>query len=317
MNVAKCSIVVVNWNAGKQLLECIQSIVDYNNALVTQVVVVDNGSSDGSMKLVEGLRDTPFPLRLVYNDKNLGFGAACNRGATLAESEYVLFLNPDAKLLSGSLGGPLTFMEETANVDVGVVGVQLLDEQGKVARSCARFPTLGMFASQILAIDRLPGMGNFGLHMSEWEHDTTQTVDHVIGAFFLIRRSLFVRVGGFDERFFVYLEDLDLSLRVHQSNFRAVYLANAQAFHAGGGTSRQVKARRLFYSLRSRLYYGFKHFSALQSWILLAITLLIEPLTRSFLAVFRRSASDLFNTWCAYGMLLRDLPRILREARER
>jgi len=145
--------------------------------------------------------------------------------------------------------------------------------------------------------------------MAEWPHDITRDVDHVIGAFFLVRRSLFESLGRFDERFFVYLEDLDFSYRARQAGWRSVYLANAQAFHAGGGTSHQVKARRLFYSLRSRLLYAAKHFSKSGAALVFLATLLLEPLSRSAWALMRRSLPSLKETWQGYGMLWCWLPQ--------
>ena len=132
--------------------------------------------------------------------------------------------------------------------------------------------------------------------VTEWRHTSTRQVDHVIGAFYLVRRSLFDSLNGFDERFFVYLEDLDLSLRVHRAGWRCVYYTGAQAFHAGGGTSRQVKAARLFYALRSRLLYGFKHFSPPQAWIVLGVTLLLEPVPRLLLSLWRGSLAGARDT---------------------
>ena len=178
--------------------------------------------------------------------------------------------------------------------------------------SCARFPTLGMFILQALGLSRLPWLRHLNVRMSEWAHDSTRAVDQVIGAFFLIRRSLFDSLGGFDERYFVYLEDLDLSLRAHQAGWKSVYLANTQAFHPGGGTSRQVKARRLFYSLRSRLLYGFKHFKPWQAWILLSVTLLLEPVTRTVFCLSRGELSAVGQTWQAYKMLYAQIPNIRR-----
>ena len=158
-------------------------------------------------------------------------------------------------------------------------------------------------------MNRLPGFEKMNLHMSDWAHDKTQTVDHVIGAFYLIRRNLFESLQGFDERFFVYLEDLDLSLRVKNAGYRSVFLAEAQAFHAGGGTSQQVKARRLFYFLRSRLLYASKHFSWLAALSVTLVTFLLEPLSRSALALSRLSWTNFKETWSAYGLLLRWLPQ--------
>ena len=130
-----------------------------------------------------------------------------------------------------------------------------------------------------------------------------------------MRRSVFEALNGFDERFFVYLEDVDFSLRAKQAGWKTAYLTDAQAFHAGGGTSSQVKAARLFYSLRSRLLYGFKHFPSWQAWVLLWITLLVEPFSRTVFSLIRGGTRDVRNTWSGYGMLYRDLPDILGKSR--
>ena len=148
--------------------------------------------------------------------------------------------------------------------------------------------------------------------MSEWDHATNRDVDQVIGAFFLIRRTVFEALNGFDERFFVYFEEVDVSYRARQAGWRSVYLATARAFHAGGGTSQQVKAARLFYSLRSRLLYGFKHFSRLRAWALVGVTLLVEPISRLVFSAIRGGREDVLNTLRAYGMLWRALPSILK-----
>lgn len=308
------NVVIVNWNAGPQLAEVVDSIVQFHQGLVSSVIIVDNASTDDSLARVEALTDLPFKLHVTRNTENLGFGAACNQGAALANSEYLLFLNPDTRLFEDSLSAPLAFMQRPENADVGIVGIQLVDENNHIARSCARFPTLGIFLVQVLGLSRLPGMRHLNVHMAEWAHDKTATVDHVIGAFYLMRRSLFDTLGGFDERFFVYLEDLDLSLRARQAGWRSVFFAEAQAFHAGGGTSNQVKAHRLFYSLRSRLLYGFKHFTPWQAWALLGVTLVVEPVSRSAFSLLRGGVQDVRNALKAYGMLYRDLPSILRKA---
>lgn len=217
-------------------------------------------------------------------------------------------------LFENSLSTPLDFMDDENNAKVGICGIQLVDESGRVSRSCARFPSLGIFVAQVLGISKLPGFRFLSTHRLEWDHAKTCDVDHVIGAFYLIRRSLFELLGGFDERFFVYLGDLDLSLRAYQAGWHSAYLANAQAFHAGGGTSRQVKAHRLFYSLRSRLLYGFKHFSPINAWVLLLVTLGLEPINRIIFALAKGEWLDVQHTVKGYLLLFKDLPKILRIA---
>jgi len=308
------SIIIVNWNAGIQLFDCVSSIIQYHHNLVSSVIIVDNASTENSLERVERLTNLPFKLYIIRNADNRGFCAACNQGAALANSDFLLFLNPDSRLFERSLLVPVTFIQRPENADIGVVGIQLLDENDCIERSCARFPSLGIFLAHALGINRLPGLRHLNMHMVNWAHNETRLVDHVIGSFFLVRRSLFETLGGFDERFFVYLEDLDFSFRAHQFGWHSVYLTEVQAFHAGGGTSRQVKAHRLFYTLRSRLLYGFKHFKAWQAWVLLCVTLSLELISRLVFTFFHDGALDVRNTLKAYGMLYRDLPNIIRKA---
>jgi len=308
---ALMDIVIVNWNAGPQLAEAVASIVQYHHDLISSVIIVDNASIDDSLALVEAITGSQFPVHIIHNTENLGFAAACNQGAELASSAYLLFLNPDTRLFENSLSVPLAFMQRPENADVGIVGIQLVDEHNHIARSCARFPSLGIFAAQTLGLNRLPGLRHFTHPMAEWNHENTQQVDQVIGAFFLMRHPPFKFLGGFDERFFVYFEEVDLSLRARQAGWRSVYLAEARAFHAEGGTSRQVKAHRLFYSLRSRLLYGFKHFTPWQAWALLGVTLVVEPVSRSIFSLLRGGVQDVRNTLSGYSMLCRDLSNIV------
>lgn len=295
-------IIIVNWNAGGLLRDCLASLPS-GGTTIDRVVVVDNASTDDSL---EGLEALPLPLTILRNPENRGFGAACNQGAAGSRADYLLFLNPDARLHADSLEAPLSFLE--AHADVGVCGIRLIDEQGHTSRSCARFPTPRQFLARSTGLDRLAPRRFPPYQMTDWDHAESRRVDHVIGAFYMIRRSLFEAIGGFDERFFVYLEDLDLSLRVHQAGHAVYYMAEASAFHQGGGTSQRIKATRLFYSLRSRLQYARKHFSGPASVAVVVGTLLIEPLSRLALAILARSASQVRETIRAYWLLLKAWP---------
>jgi GT2 family glycosyltransferase len=150
--------------------------------------------------------------------------------------------------------------------------------------------------------------------MTTFDHQETRDVDHVAGAYFLIRRSLFEILGGFDERFFVYLEDLDFALRAKRLGWRSVFLAHARAYHKGGGVSDQVKAHRLFYSLRSRILYAFKHFNRAEAWAVCLATLAIEPVPRSVRGLLRLSGRELTDTVHGFTLLWWGLPGILRRA---
>lgn len=297
------SVIVVNWNSGDQLFNCVVSIVEHSKNLVAEIIVVDNGSIDCSIAAIA----TMPKVHVIRNGSNQGFGRACNLGAQQAKSRYLLFLNPDALLFSDTLSKALVYMNTPLNSKVGICGVQLLNEDGCISRHCARFPTAHGFFVHALGVDRIcPRLGHF---MAEWDHTTTRQVNQIIGAFFLVRRELFETLGGFDERFFVYFEEVDFSYRAFDAGWKSVYLADAQAFHAGNGTTKHIKARRLFYSWRSRLVYVLKHFSWAGALVVLFATLLIEPVSRSGLALMRRSWPNLKETWAAYGMLWRWLPQ--------
>lgn len=237
----KIDIVIVNWNAGPNLRACIRSIAQYEDGLVGKIIVVDNGSTDGSEACVEGLPG----VILLRAGTNLGFGKACNLGAQESKSQYLLFLNPDTRLFADSLIVPFAYLQRSEHANIGICGIQMLDGHGHISRTCARFPSVVGFVVHALGLNKLHGLRACSHRMEEWDHSTTREVDQVIGAFFLIRRSLFDLLGGFDERFFVYYEEVDLCYRASEAGWRSVYLAGAQAFHAGGASSGQVKAERL------------------------------------------------------------------------
>jgi GT2 family glycosyltransferase len=290
-------IIIVNWNSGEQLRGCIASVRMYHSGLVGRCIVVDNGSTDGSADFLKGASD----VDLVPAGQNLGFGRACNIGVRRGSSPFILLLNPDARLMESSLALPLETLQQPERAKLGIVGVQLMGEDGAVQRTCARFPQVWQMLAKSVGLSALVRQTDF--HMQDWDHLETRPVDHVVGAFFLMRRSLFDLLGGFDERFFVYLEDLDFSRRAALAGFGTLYLTGAQAFHKGGGVSEQVKAHRLFYSLRSRLQYAAKHFSRAEAAAVAASTLLVEPISRLGLLVLGGRRAEICDLGRGYWML--------------
>jgi N-acetylglucosaminyl-diphospho-decaprenol L-rhamnosyltransferase len=298
-------VVIVNWNSGAQLKECLQSFAAVAaDAVTVRVTVVDNASTDGSADGLEGA--TYAPLAIIRNADNRGFGAACNQGAAGSHADYLLFLNPDTRLMPGSLELPARYLQAPHQASAGIVGIQLLDEDGAVARNTARAPTAWSMIGNSLGLDRLmPSV--FPPHfVTEWAHDETREVDQVMGAFFLVRRSLFELLGGFDERFFVYYEDLDFAARARARGFGSVYLATAQAFHRGQGTTQNATARRTFYFSRSKILFALRHFGT-PGYAVMVVTLTLEPLAR--ILARPKSAGD---TLRAFANVWKDLPKMLR-----
>ena len=297
------SIIVVNWNAGDQLRACMASIVQASAGMSPscEVIVVDNASTDDSLR---GIDEHGLTVHVIANADNHGFAAACNQGARVAHGEYLLFLNPDTRLFADSLTRPMEFMERPENATIGICGIRLIDESGNTSTCAARFPSLRVLAGAILGLAK-PFYRVFPPHlMTPRELKESQVVDQVIGAFFLIRGDVFDRCGEFDERFFVYFEEVDLSLRAKHLGYASYFLSDVAAFHKGGGCSEQVKAARLFYSLRSRVQYAKKHYAVAEFFGLMLLMAIELPL-RVGRSVVRMSRADLLNTLLAYQQLLR------------
>lgn len=297
-------VVIVNWNSREHLRNCLHSVQQFASqcSLELHITVVDNGSTDRS---ADDLPTLVLEPEVFKNETNRGFAAACNQGASVGESEFILFLNPDTKLSRDSLEAPVAYLGSPANARVGIVGIQLLDTSGRKARTCSRFPTLRAFLFEIIGLAKIAPAIFSPNRMTDWDHSETRLVDEVMGAFFLVRRKVYEELGGFDERFFVYFEEVDFSYRARLRGWSSVYLADASASHWGGGSSERVKDDRLFYSLRSRILYAFKHFSLPKAYVLLMMTLLIEPITRIAWHVIRGSWTSVPATIRGYMKLLR------------
>jgi GT2 family glycosyltransferase len=294
------AIIVVNWNSGRLLESCLESTLKCRKTADILTIVVDNGSIDGSELVADN-----FPgVQLVRAGSNLGFARACNLGAMYArDAEYLLFLNPDAELRDDTVARVIEFMRRPLSSGYGICGVALFDQNGNIARSCSRFPTPARLAAGSLGLDRVfPRLGTL---MREWDHTHSRDVDQVIGAFFFVRHDLFRRLAGFDERYFVYFEEVDFSKRAFNYGYRTYFLADAAAFHLGGGTSSSVKSTRLFYSLRSRLIFSRLHFSFGGRSLVILMTCLIEPISRIFLCILSRNWPSVAHVVGAYGLLIR------------
>ncbi|HUR35332.1 MAG TPA: glycosyltransferase family 2 protein, partial [Vicinamibacterales bacterium] len=166
-----------------------------------------------------------------------------------------------------------------------------------------RFPTVATTINKALGLDRLMPSMFASYLMEDWDHAESRPVDHVIGAFYLVRTGVFRTLGGFDEAFFVYFEDLDFSLRASRAGWQSFYLTTAQAFHKGGGTSEQIRSTRLFYALRSRLLYARKHFSRAGALMVAACTLVLEPAVRLAACLVGGSPTGIRETIGAFRML--------------
>ena len=299
--MSELDIVIVNWSSGILLKNCLQAIDDSDIDLNTvNIIVVDNNSQDGS-QFVDKMRTN---LEMVELDYNAGFAKACNIGFYRSTAKYVLFLNPDTEVQAETLRLSISCMDE--NSHYAIIGAQSLDHGGDILASCANFPKLRYFVYDILGLSKLfPKQFAHSTVISHKRMDYAASgyVDEVTGAFLFCRRSVLEKVGLFDERFFVYFEELDLCYRVHQSGGKIFYNTNLKIMHEGGGSTQNVKSKRLFYELRSRIKYGFKHFPILKAMALMVLTMTLEYVSRFTLLILSRRFREVTELNNAYGML--------------
>jgi GT2 family glycosyltransferase len=230
------TIIVVNWNGESLLRDCLRSIRDLSTGISVQAILVDNASRDNSLAMAR--REFP-EVELVCADRNLGFGAANNLALRQARGEFVLFLNPDARLLPGTLQALCEQLRK--NADIGAVGCRMLDEQGQTQPLMNQsFPSpFGEFVRMFQAAARL--LARFGCAPATKDPETSGPVVKISGGCLAARRTVLESLSGFDERFFMYCEDGDLCHRMILSGWKLYYLADAAVTHAQGSCSRQAQ----------------------------------------------------------------------------
>jgi len=306
----RLDIVIVNWNAGPLLRACLDALATAGTEglVLNRVAVVDNASADDSLA---DLAQPKPPVAVIRNPRNVGFAAACNQGAAGSTADYLLFLNPDVILDSGTLEGAVAFMEAKENQEIDISGIRLRDAEGRTQRCCARFPTPGRMVGHAFALDKLLPRLAAPHFLTDWDHEDSRDVPQVMGAFLLIRRAAFERLGGFDERFFLYYEDVDLCRRLVAQGGRCAHNAAVSAVHAGGGTTNAIKARRQFLSARSRILYTRKHFGRLAAVAVGLAALAGEPAMRMLRGGARLSGREVIDSAKGALMLWRAVPGLL------
>jgi GT2 family glycosyltransferase len=228
------SIVVVSYNTVGLLRNCLRSVHAFVDLRCSEVIVVDNGSTDGSQQMVA--REFSF-VHLVCNGDNVGFARANNRGILDAQGRYLFLLNSDTELCNPAASLMMDFLRNHA--DTGIVGGSLRNADGSRQYDCDLFPHPPWRLFSDLVIDRLEpaNQRTRRARMSAWTYTEPLEVDWVLGAALMIRRSAMDQVGPLDERFFMYAEDIDWCFRVKRAGWKVVYMPNALVFHRGHASS--------------------------------------------------------------------------------
>lgn len=243
------SIIIVNWNSKTFLLRCLESIAQAQGTFSMETIVVDNGSSDGS---VDAVRARILGCHLIENQENLGFAKATNQGIREAQGRYLLLLNPDTVVSQEALERLIAFMDE--NPEAGVAGVQLLNPDGSKQNSIAAFPSL---ATELLNKRLLRWFFPKRFPGKERHYSEPIEVDSVIGAAMIVRRRALEDVGDLDEDYFLFLEETDWCYRMKKRGWKVFHVPQAKICHFQGRSVAGEKKRARVEYYRSR-YLFFK-----------------------------------------------------------
>jgi N-acetylglucosaminyl-diphospho-decaprenol L-rhamnosyltransferase len=301
-------VIVVNWNTGCYLRSCLDSLARARGDHELRVVVVDNASTDGS---AGNLRLGGSPVRLLRNEQNTGFAAACNQGARVSAADFLLLLNPDATVAPDAIGRAVAFLRSPSGAGVGICGGAVADELGAPAFACARFPSLRTTLGGMTGLSRVAPRMFPPHYLPQHELARDREVDQVIGAFYLVRREVWEALGGFDERYFIYYEEVDFARRARLLGWRSWYLHDVHVQHVGGISSNQVLAFRLYHSLRSRTLYAKRHWNPPATALLILLSLTLEPVARLARAAVTRRWRELAEVSAAFIRYTASVPSVV------
>ena len=251
----RTSVIMLTWNSSRHVRRALQALLMQPREVALEIVVVDNGSTDGTPRVV---REFMPDAKIIQNAGNLGVARARNQGVKAASGKYILFLDADTEMAAGSLGGMVRFLE--GHPSVGIVAPRLVSPDGSLQFSCRRFPTVpGKLLRQLpLWLRRaLPLVAEEELHSID--RSVARPVDYVIGACQLIRKEMLDHIGLLDERMFYGPEDVDLCLRAWQAGWQVYYLPPAIVMHSEQRITRRQPGTLTLKHALALIYYFRKH----------------------------------------------------------
>lgn len=263
------SIIIASFNTKNLTVQCIKSIQEKTKNLSFEIIVVDNGSTDGSVEALKKLKD----ITLIINKENLGFAKANNQGILKASGKYILLLNSDTHLIEDSLSQMVNFMDN--NEKVGISTCQLLNSDKSIQETGGSFPNLLRVFLWSTFLDDVPGVssifGSFHPHTptsigKSSYFNKQQKQDWVKGAFMLVRKQVMDKVGGLDEKIFMYAEDVEFCYRVKKLGWEVLYTPITKIVHIGGASG--ITENTLLKEYEGLIYFYKKHKGSFQTLIL-------------------------------------------------
>jgi len=255
----KLSVIIVNYNVKFFLEQCLLSVRKAINGIDAEIIVVDNNSVDGSVKM---LKDKFQDIVLIENKENSGFSKANNQAIVIAKGKYILLLNPDTVVEFDTFKKVINFADNTP--DAGGIGVKMIDGRGKFLPESKRgLPTPQVAFYKIFGLAKLfPKSKKFGkYHLSYLPQDETHKVDILSGAFMFLRKSVLDKIGYLDETFFMYGEDIDLSYRILKAGYNNYYFPETRIIHYKGESTKKSSVNYVFVFYNAMIIFAQKHFS--------------------------------------------------------
>lgn len=265
-NMPEVSIIILTYNSAHFIGELIKSLHEFGKD--SEIIIVDNDSKDDTVKIAKKFEE----VNIFETGKNLGFAKGINYGAQRAKGELFLFINPDAVFKKGKLADMVSVLKENENA--AIVGGKLIGRSGKPEKSAGKFFNLFETIMMVLGLDEKIGV--------RFSPNSLSKVDFVSGGFMMVRANVFKRLNGFDENFFMYVEDMELCYRVRKFGFDTFFTPDVVIAHAGQGSSNRTFAIINIY--KGLLYFFKKHKNVLEYWII-KIALNLKAVSVYFLGV--------------------------------
>lgn len=247
----KLSIIIVNWNTKDILKQTLLSVLNETKSIDYEIIVVDNNSSDGSVEMIK--KDFPSVV-LIENNDNKGFAGANNDALKIARGEYLMLLNSDTIVLDQALEKMVKFLDE--NKDVMMTGPKLVGKKGEFQEVCRK--NIPNIKNSFLYLFGIKDKSE-GSYRNKTNPEESGYWDSISGAAMMMRREVYEKIGGLDERYFMYAEDIDYCKQVFDMGWKTYYLSSANIVHLGGESSKQRSTKSLYYFYKTMWQYYKKH----------------------------------------------------------
>jgi N-acetylglucosaminyl-diphospho-decaprenol L-rhamnosyltransferase len=252
------SIIIVNYHHSQMLKDCLESLNRTIQKIQFEVILIDNSSTDdGLASILKRFPKTQF----INNSENIGFAPANNQGAKIANGDFLLFINPDTIMTEGAIESMLDYIRSDSSI--GIIGPKVLNPDQTIQYSCRKFPTIwsGLFNRYSLMTQFFPNNRySKDYLMLDYDHKSIRSVDWVSGCCMMISTPIFKKINGFDENYFLFIEDVDLCQTIKKIDLKVVYFPNSKIFHKISSSNSKSTSRIIIKRHQGMIYYNQKYY---------------------------------------------------------